>query len=73
MSGTRTIPILIKFIDAKQSLSIQIHPDDEYALENENEYGKNEMWYVVDCEPDAYLYCGLSKDTDKEDIEQKNC
>ncbi len=64
-------PILIKFIDAKQSLSIQIHPDDEYALENENEYGKNEMWYVVDCEPDAYLYCGLSKDTDKEDIEQR--
>ncbi len=47
-------PILIKFIDAKQSLSIQIHPDDEYALENENEYGKNEMWYVVDCEPNAY-------------------
>ena len=48
-------PILIKFIDAKQALSIQIHPDDEYALEDENEYGKNEMWYVVDCEPGAYL------------------
>ena len=46
-------PILIKFIDAKQALSIQIHPDDEYALENENEYGKNEMWYVVDCDPGA--------------------
>ena len=38
-------PILIKFIDARQDLSIQIHPDDEYALENENEFGKNEMWY----------------------------
>ena len=41
-------PVLIKFIDAKQALSIQIHPDDEYALENEGEYGKNEMWYVID-------------------------
>jgi len=54
-------PVLIKFIDAKQALSIQIHPDDEYALENENEYGKNEMWYVLDAEPGAYLYCGLLK------------
>ena len=61
-------PILIKFIDAKQALSIQIHPDDEYALENENEYGKNEMWYVVDSEPGSYLYCGLSRDASKEEI-----
>ena len=64
-------PVLIKFIDAKQALSIQIHPDDEYALENEGEYGKNEMWYVIDCEPGAYLYCGLSKDVSKEEIEER--
>lgn len=64
-------PVLIKFIDAKQALSIQIHPDDEYALENEGEYGKNEMWYVIDCEPGAYLYCGLSKDVPKEEIEER--
>lgn len=64
-------PILIKFIDAKQALSIQIHPDDEYALENENEYGKNEMWYVVDSEPGAYLYCGLSRDASREEIEER--
>lgn len=64
-------PILIKFIDAKQALSIQIHPDDEYALDNEGEYGKNEMWYVVDCEPGAYLYCGLSKNVDREEIERR--
>jgi mannose-6-phosphate isomerase class I len=64
-------PILIKFIDAKQALSIQIHPDDEYALENENEYGKNEMWYVVDAEPGAYLYCGLSKNVPREEIEKR--
>lgn len=64
-------PILIKFIDAKQALSVQIHPDDEYALENEGEYGKNEMWYVVDSEPGSYLYCGLKKNTDKEEIERR--
>ena len=54
-----------------RALSIQIHPDDEYALENEGEYGKNEMWYVIDCEPGAYLYCGLSKDVSKEEIEER--
>lgn len=64
-------PILIKFIDAKQALSIQIHPDDEYALENENEFGKNEMWYVIDCDPGSYLYCGLSKDATKEEISER--
>ena len=64
-------PVLIKFIDAKQALSIQIHPDDEYALENENEYGKNEMWYVLDAEPGAYLYCGLSRASSKEEIEER--
>ena len=63
--------MLIKFIDAKQALSIQIHPNDEYAMENEGEYGKNEMWYVVDCEPGAYLYCGLSKDVSREELEQR--
>jgi len=56
-------PVLIKFIDAKQALSIQIHPDDEY--------GKNEMWYVLDAEPGAYLYCGLSRASSKEEIEER--
>ena len=45
--------------------------DDEYALENENEYGKNEMWYVLDAEPGAYLYCGLSRASSKEEIEER--
>lgn len=71
MSGTGSFSGTVKFIDAKQALSIQIHPDDEYALENEGEYGKNEMWYVIDCEPGAYLYCGLSKDVSKEEIEER--
>ncbi len=64
-------PILIKFIDARQDLSIQIHPDDEYALENENEFGKNEMWYIVDCEPESYIYCGLSHSISKEEIRKR--
>jgi mannose-1-phosphate guanylyltransferase/mannose-6-phosphate isomerase len=64
-------PVLIKFIDANQALSIQIHPDDEYALENEGEYGKNEMWYVIECEPNSYLYCGLSKDITKKEIAER--
>ena len=68
---TNGFPLLIKFIDAKEDLSVQVHPDDEYALENENEYGKNEMWYVVDCEPGAYLYCGLSRDASKEEIRKR--
>lgn len=55
-------PLLIKFIDARDDLSIQVHPDDEYALREENEYGKNEMWYIMDCEPDAYIYYGFNRE-----------
>ena len=62
-------PILIKFIDAKEPLSVQVHPDDEYALEMENEYGKNEMWYVLDAEPGAFIYCGFKKHVSKEEVE----
>lgn len=67
-ASLESFPILIKFIDAMKPLSIQIHPDDDYALENENEYGKNEMWYVVDCEPGAFLYCGLNRKVDKDEL-----
>lgn len=70
-SSLDRFPVLIKFIDAKNALSIQIHPYDDYALENENEFGKNEMWYVVDCEPGAYLYCGLKQDSSKEEIRER--
>lgn len=64
-------PILIKFIDASEPLSVQVHPDDEYALETENEYGKNEMWYIVDAEPDAYIYCGFRKEVSKEEVQRR--
>ena len=49
-------PTLTKFIDAKDKLSVQVHPNDEYALANEGQYGKTEMWYVVDAEPGAGRY-----------------
>ena len=52
-------PLLIKLIDAKGDLSVQVHPDNEYALRVEGEYGKTEMWYIVDCEPGASLLYGF--------------
>ncbi len=64
-------PILIKFIDAKQSLSVQVHPEDEYALLVEGEYGKTEMWYIVDCEEGAELVYGFQKDISKEEFERR--
>ena len=64
-------PVLIKFIDAKQPLSIQIHPDDDYAFINEGEFGKNEVWYVLDAEPDAYLYCGMNRDVEKQELKKR--
>lgn len=64
-------PLLIKFIDSRQSLSIQVHPGDDYALQKEDEYGKNELWYVVDCEPDSWLYCGFSGDTTEEEVRRR--
>ena len=64
-------PLLIKLIDAKQKLSVQVHPDDSYALKNEGEYGKTEMWYVVDCEDGAELIYGFNKDITKEEFERR--
>lgn len=64
-------PILIKFIDALESLSIQVHPDDEYALKNEHELGKNEMWYVMEASDDAAIYLGLNKDMTKDELNKK--
>lgn len=64
-------PVLIKFIDAKGNLSIQVHPKDEYALKYENSYGKTEMWYVVDCSDDAFLYYGFNKEISKDEFEKR--
>ncbi len=64
-------PVLIKFIDAKEPLSIQVHPSDQYALEVEKEYGKTEMWYVMDCEPGASLYFGVNRQVSREEFAQR--
>lgn len=64
-------PILVKFIDAKDNLSIQVHPDNEYALKNEGQYGKTEMWYIMDCEEGAFLYYGFKKEVSKEEFEER--
>lgn len=61
-------PILIKFIDAKDNLSIQVHPDDEYAKINENDSGKNEVWYILDCKKDAKIVYGFKNEIDKNNI-----
>lgn len=63
------IPILIKFIDAKENLSIQVHPDDKYAKSHENEsLGKTEMWYVVNASKDASLVHGFKQKITKEQV-----
>ncbi|MCB0373208.1 MAG: class I mannose-6-phosphate isomerase [Muricauda sp.] len=60
-------PILIKFIDAKQDLSIQLHPNDELAKQRHNSFGKTEMWYIMDADPGAKLIVGFNKDVEKEE------
>ena len=74
--GTRAqkfdfFPVLTKFIDAKEKLSVQVHPDDAYALANEGQYGKSEMWYVVDADEGAGLYMGLSERTELTALAEK--
>ena len=64
-------PLLIKLIDAKENLSVQVHPSDDYALKNENSFGKCEMWYIIDAEKGAGLYVGLNKDYTKEELAEK--
>lgn len=61
--GTR-FPLLIKFIDARDDLSIQVHPDDALAEKRHHSFGKTEMWYVIKATPDAALYCGFSQPID---------
>jgi mannose-6-phosphate isomerase len=59
-------PLLIKFIDAKTPLSIQVHPSNELAKERHNSFGKNEMWFVMGADDDAELIVGFDKEIDKE-------
>ena len=71
------LPILVKFIDAKNDLSVQVHPDDEYAYQYENgQNGKSEMWYVVEAAKNARLIYGfrtdITKDTVKKALQEEN-
>ena len=56
-------PVLTKFIDASKNLSIQVHPSNDYALKNEHQYGKTEMWYVLDAGEGAGIYYGFKRET----------
>lgn len=68
--GFSFFPVLNKFIDAKDNLSVQVHPSDEYALSKENSFGKTEMWYVVEADEGAGIYLGFKNDTSAEEYEK---
>ncbi len=65
------LSVLIKLIDAREPLSIQVHPDDGYAMRMEGSAGKTEMWYVLDREPGAFLYCGFERDVSREELARR--
>ena len=69
-SNLERFPILIKFIDANKNLSIQVHPDDNYARKYENDSGKSEVWYVMDCNDGAKLVYGFKDDVIEENLRE---
>jgi len=64
-------PILVKFIDAKDNLSVQVHPTDDYAKRVEGEYGKTEIWYVLDAEPGSTLIYGFNRELDEAEFRRR--
>lgn len=64
-------PILIKIIDAKDDLSVQVHPDNEYAMRVEKEYGKTECWYILDCDEGAELIYGFNREISSEEFKSR--
>ena len=64
-------PLLIKFIDAKLDLSIQVHPDDALAKKRHNSFGKNEMWYVISADPGAKLISGFSQEITPKEYKER--
>lgn len=65
------LPLLVKFIDAKRDLSIQVHPNDNMAKRIHNKLGKTEMWYILSAKPGSYLYCGFNKRITKEEYKRR--
>lgn len=71
MGGKAELPILIKLIDAKKDLSVQVHPDDEYAKTHENgSLGKTEMWYVLDAKENSSIVYGFSRDVEASEVRE---
>ena len=68
--GKPELPILVKLIDAKKDLSVQVHPDDEYALRVEHSLGKTEMWYVLDARKNSKLIYGFNRDVTAEVVKR---
>lgn len=64
------LPVLVKYIDAKESLSIQVHPGDVYARLHENDSGKNEMWHILGADEGAYVYLGFNRDVTRREVEK---
>lgn len=65
----KEFPLLVKIISARDNLSVQVHPDDDYALKHESSLGKNECWYILDCKPDSDIVVGHEAD-DTDEIKQ---
>ena len=65
------LPLLVKFIDAKRDLSIQVHPNDEMAMREHGKMGKTEMWYVIKAEEGAHLYAGFKEEITPEEYQQR--
>ena len=70
VEGFPFFPTLVKFIDAREDLSVQVHPSDAYALKHENSFGKTEMWYIVEADADAGIYLGFRQDVTAEEYER---
>jgi mannose-6-phosphate isomerase len=64
-------PVLVKLIDAKEALSVQVHPDDNYARRVENGTGKTEMWVILDCEPGSFVYFGFNHEVTREEVRSR--
>ncbi len=62
-------PVLIKLIDSESDLSVQVHPSDDYALKNENQFGKTEMWHIIDHEEGSGIYLGFKQDYSHKEVE----
>lgn len=65
------LPLLVKFIDAKKDLSIQVHPNDEMAMREHGKMGKSEMWYVINADKGAHLYAGFKKEITLEEYQYR--